>query len=62
MEKGRVAVLDFPGDNILVLWNLVNAQYSSVIGNMSFVLEVVEQYSMQRLMLMMKLQYLGQLM
>ena len=53
---------DFPGDNITVLLKFINAQYFQVIGNMSFDLEVVEQYSMQRLMLMMKLKHLGQLM
>ena len=53
---------DFPGDNIHVLLNFINAQYCLVIGNMSFVLEVVEQYSMQRLMLKMKRQHLGHVM
>ena len=53
---------DFPGGNIPVLLNFINAQYCQVIGNMSFDLEVVEQYSMQRLMLKMKLQNLGHLM
>ena len=53
---------DFPGDNIPVLLNVINAQYCYVIGNMSLVLEVVEQYSMQMLMLKMKLQHLGHLM
>ena len=41
---------DFPEDKILVLLNFINAQYCYVIGNMSFVLEVIEQCSMEGLM------------
>ena len=41
---------DFPEDKILVLLNFINAQYCYMIGNMSFVLEVVEQCSMKGLM------------
>ena len=44
-------------------WGVIaflNGQYRYVIRNMSFVLEVVEQYSMEGLMIKMKLQHLGQ--
>ena len=44
-------------------WGVIafsNGQYHYVIRNMSFVLEVVEQYSMEGLMIKMKLQHLGQ--
>ena len=61
-RKAGLQFWDFSGNNIPVLLNFINVQYCSVIGNMSFVLEVVEQYSMEGLMLKMKLQHLGYLM
>ena len=50
---------DFPEDKIPFLINFINAQFCKMIGNMSFVLEVVEQYSVEELMLKMKRQHLG---
>ena len=41
---------DFPDDQIPLLLNFINGQYCQVIGNMSFVLEVIEQCSMEGLM------------
>ena len=61
-RMARQQCWDFLEDKIAVLLNLINAQYCLVIGNMRFVLEVVEQYSMERPMLKMKLQRLGHMM
>ena len=53
---------DIPGDKIPILLNFINAQFCYMVENMSFALEVVEQYSVEGLMLKLKLQHLGHLM
>ena len=58
-RKGGQHSWDFPEDKIPFLINFINAQFCKMIGNMSFALEVVEQYSVEELMLKMKRQHLG---